>query len=247
MMKGMVSGIAALVVAVSFPASAVAQWTAKAEAGLVAARGNSNSDSANTKLDVAREFTKWRQSIGGSAVYVSDTTGATSQRWELRGQSDYDFHPRGFWFGSGRHEEDRFSGFEHQRTFGSGLGWRFYDDPITRLVAQVGVGYKTFTTRASLEDDGLTVIPRARDEQVIGQGKVDFEHQLTQTAKVLNTLVVETGGENTFVHNDVSLQVTVISSLALALGYSVRYNTDPPAGFDTTDRLTTLNLVYELN
>ena len=36
------------------------------------------------------------------------------------------------------------------------------------------------------------------------------------------------------------------SVLALALGYSVRHNTDPPAGFEKTDTLTTVNLVYEI-
>jgi len=34
--------------------------------------------------------------------------------------------------------------------------------------------------------------------------------------------------------------------LALAVGYSVRHNTDPPEGFEKTDTLTTINLVYEL-
>ena len=36
------------------------------------------------------------------------------------------------------------------------------------------------------------------------------------------------------------------SRLALAVGYSVRHNTDPPVGFEKTDTLTTINLVYEL-
>jgi putative salt-induced outer membrane protein len=34
--------------------------------------------------------------------------------------------------------------------------------------------------------------------------------------------------------------------LALAVGYSVRHNTDLPVGFENTDTLTTINLVYEL-
>jgi putative salt-induced outer membrane protein len=34
--------------------------------------------------------------------------------------------------------------------------------------------------------------------------------------------------------------------LALAVGYSIRYNTEPPAGFKKTDTLSTVNLVFEL-
>lgn len=236
----------AVVLAALAPAQAFAQWTAKAQAGVVAARGNTDSDSANVKFDVAREFVKWKQSVGFTGVYASDSAGTTGQRWEARGQSEYGFHKQGFWFGSARYEEDRFSGFEYQTTIGSGLGWHFFDDPITKLAAQIGVGYKLFETRAALADDGVTVIPAQREHDVIAQGSVDFDRQLTQTTRLLNKLLVEAGADNTFMQNDISLQVKIMSSLALALGYSVRYNTDPPPGFDTTDTLTTLNLVYEL-
>jgi putative salt-induced outer membrane protein len=228
------------------PAQALAQWSTKAEAGVVAARGNTDSDSANVKFDVAREFIKWKQLVGFTGVYASDRTGPTGQRWEARGQSQYTFHKQGFWFGSARYEEDRFSGFEYQTTLGSGLGWRFFDDPITKLSAQIGAGYKVFETRATLADDGVTMIPRAREQDVIGQGTIDFDRQLTETTRLLNKFLVEAGADNTFMQNDTSLQVKIMSSLALALGYSVRYNTDPPPGFDSTDTLTTLNLVYEL-
>lgn len=227
--------------------TARAQWTAKAEAGAVAARGNTTTDSANVRLDVAREFEKWKHSVSLAAVYASDETGATGQRWAGRGQSDYKFHPKGFWFGSARYEEDRFSGFEYQTTYGTGLGWRFYDDPVTRFVVQVGAGYKVFETRDAVDDDdGVTSIPGERQEELIAQLGIDFEHELTPTTKVVNKFLVESGANNTFLQNEFSVQVKILESLALAAGYAARYNTDPPEGFEELDTLTTLNLVYEL-
>jgi putative salt-induced outer membrane protein len=226
--------------------TANAQWTAKAEAGAVAARGNTDTDSANVKFDVAREFEKWKHQLALAAVYSSDETGATAQRWEGRGQSDYKFHPKGFWFGSGRYEDDRFSGFVYQSTLGTGLGWRFYDDPITKFITQIGVGYKVFRTRDTLADDEITIIPGERQEEIIGQFGIDFHRQLTATTKIIDKFLVESGANNTFVQNDFSVQVKIMESLALAVGYSVRYNTDPPEGFEELDTLTTLNLVYEL-
>ncbi len=38
----------------------------------------------------------------------------------------------------------------------------------------------------------------------------------------------------------------VSDRIALSLGYAVRHNTDPPAGFKKTDTLSTVNLVYEV-
>ena len=59
-------------------------------------------------------------------------------------------------------------------------------------------------------------------------------------------MVVESGAENTFVQNDISLQVKMTDVLALAVGYGVRHNSNPPVEFKKTDTLTTINLVYEI-
>jgi putative salt-induced outer membrane protein len=226
--------------------TAHAQWTAKGEAGVVAARGNTHTDTANAKLQVAREFVRWKHALELAGVYAADEVGATGQRWNVREQTDYAFHAKGFWFASGRYEEDRFSGFEYQSTYGTGLGWRFFDDPITKFSMQIGGGYRVSRTRDSLADDGVTLIPSEREQEGIAQASSNFEHQLTETTKILNNLLVESGSENTFVQNDLSLEVRILGALSLAVGYSVRYNTDPPPEFTTTDTLTTLNLVYEL-
>ena len=240
--------IRALVLALSTLCAthAQAQWTAKAEAGAVAARGNTETDSANAKVAVARELRLWKHQVALAAVYASDETGATGQRWEGRGQSDYKFHPKGFWFGSARYEEDRFSGFEYQTTYGTGLGWRFFDTPVTKLTAQLGAGYKSSRTREAFDDDGVTFIPSEQQEELIGQFAIDYEHELTATTKILNKFLVESGATNTFLQNEFSLQVKILEALALAVGYSARYNTEPPDGFEELDTLTTLNLVYEL-
>ncbi|HEX7116012.1 MAG TPA: DUF481 domain-containing protein, partial [Steroidobacter sp.] len=219
------------------PEAAWAQWSMKAEAGLVANRGNTDADSSNLKLDVTRAYVKWRHNFGLAAVYASDSTGTTAQRWEARGQTDYDFSQKGFAFASGRYEDDRFSGFEYQTTYGLGLGYRFFDDPITKLTSQLGFGYKISQTREALDVDGITIIPRRRERDLVGQGRLDFEHKLTETTSALAKFLVEWTEPNTFSQSDLSLQVKIIDALALAVGYSVRYNTDPPPGFRHTDTL----------
>ena len=49
-----------------------------------------------------------------------------------------------------------------------------------------------------------------------------------------------------FLQNELALQVHMSDRLAVSLGYAVRHNTDPPAGFGKTDTLTTVNIVYEM-
>lgn len=239
-------GIALGIAVCLCPVVAQAQWATKAEAGLVVARGNSDTDTANLKLEIRREFVRWKHRLNLGGVYASDSTGTIGQRWNVREQTDYDFSGRGFWFASGRYEEDRFSGFEYQASYGTGLGWRFFDDPVTKFSVQLGAGFKVLRSSNSFADDGITLIPGTREESAMVQGLVDFERQLTDTTKVLNKFLVESGRDNTFVQNELSVQVKILGALALAVGYTVRYNTDPPDEFTTTDTLTTLNLVYEI-
>jgi putative salt-induced outer membrane protein len=74
----------------------------------------------------------------------------------------------------------------------------------------------------------------------------DFEHSFTESTKITNKLLVESGSDNTALQNDVSLQVSMTKTLALAVGFGVRYNTNPPPLSEDTDILTTVNLVYNI-
>jgi putative salt-induced outer membrane protein len=225
---------------------AYADWTGKGEAGLVISSGNTETETANAKVAVAHERDKWKNSFGLSALYASDDIGATAQRWEAIAQSDYNFSPKTFWFGAGRYEDDRFSGFEYQATISTGLGRKFIDTDRTKFVGTAGVGYKVFETRDAFDEAGLLIEEGAREDDIIFRGTLDFDHKLTDTTTLIDKFIVEAGADNTFYQNDIALQVRIYSALALAVGYSVRHNTDPPIGFEKTDTLTTVNLVYEV-
>jgi putative salt-induced outer membrane protein len=224
-----------------------AEWTGKGEAGLVIASGNTETTTANAKLQLANEIDKWKHQFGGSGLYASsDDEGVTARRWELFEESDYNFSPRTFWFGAARYEDDAFSGFEYQATVSTGLGRKFIDTDVTKFTGTAGVGYKFFETSDTFDDAGVLVLPGDTDSEVIFRGTLDYDHQFTATTSLLDKFVVEAGADNTFAQNELSLQVKMTDVLALAVGYSVRHNTDPPVGFEKTDTLTTVNLVYEM-
>ena len=68
----------------------------------------------------------------------------------------------------------------------------------------------------------------------------------TDTTKITNKFLVESGSDNTSVQNDLALAVSMTDKLALAVGYGVRYNSDPPPLAKSTDTLVTVNLVYNI-
>jgi putative salt-induced outer membrane protein len=237
--------VCVLMATMTLPAHA--DWTGKGEAGLVISSGNTDAQTANAKLDVAREGVKWKNQFGLAALYSSDEEGASAQRWEAVTEQDYNFSPRAFWFGAARYEDDRFSGFEYQATVSTGLGRKFIDTNRTQFLGTAGVGYKFFETRDAFDEDtGVLLEQGERESDAVLRGTLDFQHDFTESTRLIDKFIIEAGADNTFVQNDLSLQVKMTQVLALAVGYGVRHNSNPPSGFEKTDTLTTVNLVYEI-
>jgi len=227
-------------------APAAAQWTGSGELGLVIASGNNETKTGNAKVLVTHKDDRWTHEGTFMAVYAADDVGSTAQRWQATEQSEYRFNPRNFWFGGGRYESDHFSGFTHQGTLSTGIGHVFTENDTTELKGQIGVGYKFFETREVLSPLGVLLEPRTTGDSLAGIANIDFKHAFNESTTLLNRFTAEYTSENTFLQNELSLQVKMTDALAIALGYTVRHNTDPPEEFARTDTLTTVNLVYEV-
>jgi putative salt-induced outer membrane protein YdiY len=230
-------------------APAQAQWTGKAELGFLQSGGNTESASANTKLDLKRDGQKWINSFSAAALYSENAEFSTAERYEGRYQADYKINDKLSWFGALRGEQDRFSGFAYQATVSTGASYKFIDSPATKLQASLGAGYKRFKEEVLVKSDAGEVLDRIEgpsDSGMVGTLSSDFEHAFTETTKLTNKLLTEFGGENTAVANDIALQVSMTQSFALAVGFGIRYNSDPPPLSESTDTLITINLVYNI-
>ncbi len=232
--------IAILVVVAAAASPAMAEWKGKAEAGIVFSRGNTETTTANGKLDMASDLDRWKHSAYLAALYAESEDSVTNEletsaeRYEGRWQSDYKFRPRAYWFGGLRYERDEFSGFDYQASLTTGLGYRFIDTERTKFYGQAGLGYRQLK-------DSLTA---AKEDEVVYRGDLGFERQLTSNTKLTDKLIVEAAAANTFAGNDLALEVKMSERFGLSLGYGVRYNSDPPPGLESTDTLMTVNLGY---
>ena len=80
---------------------------------------------------------------------------------------------------------------------------------------------------------------------LIGRGLLDLRHQLTDNTELFNTLLVESGKDNTFAQNDLGVSVAMNERFALKAGLQARHNTEVEGDSTRrTDTLTTVNLVY---
>jgi len=215
--------------------TALADWTAKGELGGSFASGNSENEAVTAALEMKGAYEAWTHTLGFAGNYGSDSGSTTAQRWEVRGQTQYAFTDRAYAFGAARYEDDRFSAYDFQTSLSGGLGYKIIDTDRTKFWVQGGPGYRYAEFNGTGEsEDGM-----------IFRGDLGFDHQLTDTTKIVERFLVETGSENTYLQNDIGLEVSINGALALRLGYQVRHNTDVLPGTDKTDTLTTIGLIYE--
>jgi len=215
--------------------TALADWTAKGELGGSFASGNSENEAVNAALGMKGVYGKWTHTLGFAGNYGTDGDVTTAQRWELRGQTQYEITDRAYGFGAARYEDDRFSAYDFQASLSGGLGYKIIDTDRTKFWVQGGPGYRF----AEFNDTGES------EDGMIFRGDLGFDHQLTETTKIVERFLVETGSDNTYLQNDIGLEVSINGALALRLGYQVRHNTDVLPGNEKTDTLTTIGLIYE--
>ncbi len=229
--------------------AAQAQWNGKAEFGLLFASGNTQSKSANTRLDLTHEGARWRNNYFFSALYGENAEFATGERYEARYQADWKINDKLGWFGRLRGEQDRFSGFAYQASAATGATYKFIDSPTTQLDGSVGAGYRRLQPQLLIKTDAGEVLDRVKgqeDSEPVATLSSNYEHAFTENTKITNKLLAEAGADNTAVQNDIALNVNISKSFALAVGVGVRYNTDPPPLAKSTDTITTVNLVYNI-
>ncbi len=219
---GLVSGVAA------------ADWSGKGTFGGVLARGNTDTETVNANIDVADELGRWTHKAGASLLHTVNNDVTSADRWELRGETNYRLTDRNYLFGTLRYEDDRFTDYSYQATAAGGYGYRFIATDATQLEGQIGLGVR----RTELRITGET------DEDVIARGAINFEHKLTGTTLVYDRFLVESGSTNTFLQNQLGVEVKINEAFALGLDYAVRHNTDVLPGTEETDQVFTANLVY---
>jgi putative salt-induced outer membrane protein len=235
-----------------------ADWTGAGEFGLALARGNAESDTLNAKLELKKEDERWLYQVDAAALRASgevdvvESDGSigrdkvtNASRWGLGGKVGYKYTERMYFFGAARYENDDFAPYEWQAIASVGVGYKFIDDDTTKFSGEVGPGWRRIQPIdvLVLTPPPPRLVEQDAESDAVLRGTLAYEHKLTATTTIVDTFLVEAGSDNTFLQNDLGVQVAMSDRLALKAGVQVRHNTDAPAGVDKTDTLLTTNIV----
>jgi putative salt-induced outer membrane protein len=217
-----------------FAGAAAADWSGTGKLGGVVTRGNTETKTVSAIVDVGNELDQWTYKFGGTILRTVTDDVTSADRWELRTEANYSFTERAFSFGTLRYESDSFTDYAYQAAGAAGYGYRFAMTDKTRLEAQLGVGAR----RAELR---LTDVV---ESSAILRGAMNFEHWLSPTTRIYDRYLVESGEDNTFMQNQLGLEIKVNAHFALGLDYTVRRNSDVLPGTRNSDQVYTTSLVY---
>lgn len=226
----------ALVLALSPIAAFAADggWSGTGELGLAIAKGNSDNQTLNAKLGLAKDADKWKHAVGAAFLYGKSDGLESARRYEVFGTTGYRLTDRSYLFGSARNQRDHFAGDEYQWTAAGGYGYEAIKNDTTKLTLEIGPGYRW----SKVQD------LRIHNNEAIVRGFADFGHKFNDNTSVYDTLLIEAGSDNTFARNDFGVLVKMSDAMALKAGVEVRHNTDVPVGVKKTDTLTTVSVVY---
>lgn len=209
-------------------------WKGEGELGYTSTSGNTDSTNLNASLAISREQGLWKHAASIKAIRneVDDETSADSKVLKLR--SERSIGEKAYLFGKFRYEEDEFSGYDSQSAISVGAGSRFIENETHLLDASAGVGYRSLEA----SDTGDT------EEDAIVTADLHYVYKISETATFSETILVESGDENTYTEADTALKTQINGNLSAKISYLIKRNSDVPDGTDKQDEILTLSLVY---
>ena len=227
-----------LIALVSLPLSAIAAedegpFGGTIKFGFLGTSGNTETSSLNSGATLNYKKGKWEHEATGAAIFAAEDDETTAEAYEAGLRSRWDMTDKDFLFGRLNWRKDRFGAFDTQFSQTLGYGRRFLEGPVHTLNTEVGAGARQSEDQFGVETD-----------ETIFFGGLDYKWQFSETAAFEQTFVLEAGEDNTYLESKSSLSATLVGALSLVASYTVRNNSDVPAGTEKTDTQTAISLEY---
>lgn len=206
--------------------------------------GNTETSDLGIGVKMSHENQIWRNSIEMIADYGTTNGNETKNRAFFAGQSDRTLNDRLFAFARLSHEIDEFSGFESRSFAGGGLGWQIFQDGPAIWSVEGGPGIKFDRIAASTSGTPPVTVPAESEESLSVRAASKFGYAFNKAVKFGNDTNLVYADASTQIGNKTTLTALLTKSLSARFSFDVRYDTEPQAGFESTDTATRMSLVY---
>lgn len=208
--------------------------------------GNTETTDIGLGLKADRIQGPWTVGLEASADFGETDGVETRNRWFVGTQLDRQINDRLYGFGRLSYEQDEFSGFDSRAFIGGGLGYIVLDGETTQWSIEGGPGYRIDEIADTVElIDGETVITEGETEESLAvRAASNFSHDFNDAVTFTNDTAVIWADVSTQVTNTAAVTAQLTDRISGRVSLDVRYDTNPPVGFEDTDTITKIGIVY---
>lgn len=203
------------------------------EAGAFANTGNAPGIGLVGGFKMLVEGANWRIGTNARADYQETADVVIREQYRVSAEPNYKFDERGYLFGLGQYEKDRFQGFDSRYSVSGGLGYNLLKSNDAKLSVKGGPAW-----RVTNPVDG------ERESVVAGLASLEAKFKLTPTLTYSQDASAYVDAEGSTFYTLAALDSRLIGKLKARLSYMVQYETAPEIGRIGTDTTSRLTLVY---
>lgn len=203
------------------------------EAGAFANTGNAPGIGLVGGFKMLIEGANWRVATAARADYQETADVVTREQYRFTAEPNYKFDDRGYVFGLGQFEQDRFQGFASRYSVSGGLGYSFLKDDTAKLSVKAGPAWRVTNPVGS-----------ARESVIAGLASVEAKFKLAPSLEYTQDASAYVDAKGSTFYTLAALDSRLIGKLKARFSYMVQHETAPELGRLGTDTTSRLTLVY---
>jgi len=207
-----------------------------------------HNDSFPTLLPTKREFLSTYTPFHKKGVLINYTIGAEYNREEDQGEKttknitgfgkyDHFLNQKWFLYSSVFFEKDEFKDLNLRSSIGAGVGYQFFETPLTNLSLEAGLAYVNEDFEEGVDDD-----------YPAGRWSLDFDRYLVD--KIIQFFHFHEGfigledTDDFFIRTRTGLRVPVYKNIKATVQYNFDYDKSPTPGREKEDEMFIFTLGY---
>lgn len=209
------------------------KYSGEGELGAFTTTGNAPGIGLAAGLKLVAEGEDWRLNMLGRADYQETSNVVVREQYRFSAEPNYKFNERGYVYGLGQYEQDRFQGFHARYSLSGGVGYSVLTGDEAKLSVKAGPAWRHTRLVTGMQESVLA-----------GLASVDIKLKLTPTIQLTEAASAYVDEERSTLFSVAALDSQLIGKLKARLSYTVQYESNPALGRAPTDTTSRLTLVY---
>ncbi|WP_298287152.1 DUF481 domain-containing protein [Novosphingobium sp.] len=213
--------------------AAAVKITGEGEAGAFKNTGNAPGIGLVGGFKLLAEGQNWRIGTVARADYQETSGIVTREQYRFSAEPNYKFDERGYVFGLGQYEQDRFQGFASRYSISGGLGYKVLNAEYAKINVKAGPAWRV-----------TEPLEAERESVVAGLASLEAKVTLSPGLQYSQDASIYSDATGSTFYTLAALDSKLIGKLKARLSYMVQHETAPELGRLGTDTTSRLTLVY---